>query len=132
MARSPPWLAAEIAVERTRVMLAWLPTLLREILERAAEATRIDVVCVLSGDDDLTAALLQWHPHAIVLGMRGVAPDARACAQLAAEGKLCIMTVSGSGRHATVHRANAGPLTLDNVSPLDLLRALEASVGASG
>jgi hypothetical protein len=118
-------------VDRTRVMLAWLPRMLREILERAAETMRMDVVCVLSGDDDLEAALLRCRPHAIVLGMPGVSRDSLAYTLLAADGKLCIMTVSGSGRHATVHRTNAPPMRLDNLSPRDLLGTLDALVGAA-
>lgn len=74
-------------MERTRLVLAGLPRMLREILGRAAEATRMDVVCVLSVAD-LEHTLLRWRPHAIVLGMPGSYPDAFTCALLAAEGKL--------------------------------------------
>ena len=118
-------------MDRTRVMLARLPRMLREILERAAEDMRIDVVAVLSDDDDLPSALVQRRAHAIVLGMHGDSPDALVSALLAVAGTLCVMTVSDSGRVATVHRANAAPLTLENLSPRDLLGALEASAGAA-
>ena len=118
-------------MDRTRVILARLPRMLREILERAAEGMRIDVVVVVSDDEDVVSALVQWRPHAIVLGASGDSAEPPVSALLAADGTLCIMTVSDSGRVATVHRTNAAPLAVDNVSPHDLLRALESSVGAA-
>ena len=128
-------------MDRTRIMLARLPRMLREILERAAEGMRIDVVAVVSDVDDVVSALVQWCTHAIVLGASGDsteparsvydAPESSVSALLAADVTLCIMTVSDSGRVATVHRTNTAPLAVDNVSPHDLLRTLESSVGAA-
>jgi hypothetical protein len=111
-------------MEHIRVVMAWLPRMLLEILQRAAVAMGMDVT-VLAVNEDFARTVVRSRAHAVVLGQVGGVSEALVRALLDADERLCVMTVSESGKHATVRRLNSAALTLENNSPHDLLATLE-------
>jgi type IV secretory pathway ATPase VirB11/archaellum biosynthesis ATPase len=116
-------------VERIRIMMASVPGMLGEILLHAiGQSADMASIATLTEDEDARSVAVRTRPHVVLMGG---SPDRRediVTALLSEVGNGCVVTLSGDGRTAVVHRVRALPLTLEGTSPEGLLEIVRLLV----
>jgi chemotaxis response regulator CheB len=127
LARSP---AAGATVKPTRVLLARLPRMLRDIL-REIIAAQPDMVIVAEADDaeDLVAATAPYAPDVLVVGLEASETQEVAHDVLRRAPWLRVLAIEAGGRRAWLHMLRPYQMLLGEVSPSMLLDAIRQPVG---
>jgi hypothetical protein len=110
-------------VSSSRLLLACLPRMLGEILERIAAADD-DIVIAATVDrvEDLEATLHAARPDILLLGEQRIAPT------LSRHHGLWVMVLSPSGRSAMLHREDRAPQYFDDLSPQEIVSVIKDAV----
>jgi len=112
-------------MRRIRLLLVWLPTLLRDILSDAvARAQDMEIVATAESRAELETAVRRFQPDVVVTGTPG--PDAKAVAgdihQIAPS--VVVVAIGRKGDRATLFGPGSAPLEIADVSIASLLTAI--------
>jgi len=108
-----------------RLLLVWLPTLLRDILSDAvARAGDMEIVAIAESRVELETAMRRFQPDVIVAGTTGsdaatIAGDIRQIAP-----SVVVVAIAQKGDRATLFGPGSGPLEIADVSTDSLLTAI--------
>ena len=108
-----------------RLLLVWLPTLLRDILSDAvARAQDMEIVAIAESRVELETAMHRFQPDVVVAGTTGsdattIAGDIRQIAP-----SVVVVAIAQKGDRATLFDAGSGPLEIADVSTDSLLTAI--------
>ena len=120
-------------MRRIRLLLVWLPTLLRDILSDAvARAQDMEIVATAESRAELETAVRRFQPDVVVTGTPG--PDAKAVAgdihQIAPS--VVVVAIAQKGDRATLFGQGSVPLEIADVSTDSLLAAIRDHWAAKG
>jgi hypothetical protein len=114
---------------RIRIMTAAMPRMLSDILQLAiGRHPDLEPVAILTGQEDLRLAVVRLHPDVVLVGGSGRGAESPSPTLARARPTAHIVTLSPSGRHATIQGPGEEPLILEGVSPDQLLRVLTGLV----
>ena len=108
-----------------RLLLVWLPTLLRDILSDAvARAEDMEIVAIAESRVELETAMRRFQPDVVVAGTPGsdaatIAGDIRQIAP-----SVVVVAIAQKGDRATLFGPGSGPLEIADVSTDSLLTAI--------
>ncbi len=112
-------------MRRIRLLLVWLPTLLRDILSDAvARAQDVEIVATAESRAELETAVRRFQPDVVITGTPG--PDANAVAgdihRIAPS--VVVVAIAQKGDRATLFSTGGDPLEIADVSTDSLLTAI--------
>jgi len=116
-----------------RLLLVWLPTLLRDILSDAvARAQDMEIVATAESRADLETAVRRFQPDVVVSGTprsdaTAIAGDIRRIAP-----SVVVVAIAQQGERATLFGPGSGPLEIADVSTDSLLNAIRDHWAAKG
>jgi DNA-binding NarL/FixJ family response regulator len=118
-------------LKRTRILLAGMPPLLRDIVEDAvAKQPDMDVLGHFSEGDDLAQSLKEVAVDVVIVGARQPDDFALADQCLRASPRVRVLVIANSGRNATMYEMRPHRVSLGDVSPEMLVAAIRAERAA--
>jgi DNA-binding NarL/FixJ family response regulator len=119
-------------VERTRVLMLEIPTMLADLLKGIVQADdRIEIVAELTDASDLVEASTRCNADLVIVSLRnGDLPEACG-ALLSARPRMRVLGLAGHGRHGFLWELRPFRMALGEISPSTLLPAIR-SRGADG
>jgi chemotaxis response regulator CheB len=116
---------------RIRILLAELPRMLRDIVERVVSTQPdMEIVGAAAGADTLSDDVARTTPDVVILAMARDASPHRFDGLLVDRPALSILAITEDGRGAYRYEMRPQVLPLTEVSPSGLLDAIRASVRA--
>ncbi len=112
-------------MRRIRLLLVWLPTLLRDILsDAAARAQDVEIVATAESRAELETAVRRFQPDVVITGTPG--PDANAVARdiHRIAPSVVVVAIAQKGDRATLFSTGGNPLEIADVSTDSLLTAI--------
>jgi chemotaxis response regulator CheB len=120
-------------MRRIRILLVWLPTLLRDILTDAvAREWDMEIVATAETRVELETLVRRFQPDVVVTGSPGsdagaVANDVRQIAP-----SVVVVAIAQKGDRATLFSSGSTPLEIPDVSTDTLLKAIRDHSAANG
>ena len=116
-------------MEHIRVVLAGLPRMLRDIVQRVlADAPDLDVIHSPEGLERLMDTLKEHDPDVVVTGLGPAQRIEQFAALLRAHPSLRILALEGDGRRAVMYELQPHAVPLGDVSTEGLIDAIRSSV----
>ena len=118
---------------RIRILLVWLPTLLRDILSDAvAREPDMEIVATAETEADLESAMGRAQPDVVVTGAHGpeagaIVSDVRRIAP-----SVVVVAIAQKGDRATLYSPESPPLEIPDISPGVLLKAIRDHCATKG
>jgi DNA-binding NarL/FixJ family response regulator len=120
-------------MRRIRILLVWLPTLLRDILSDAvAREPDMEIVATAETRVELETAVRRYQPDVVVTGSPGtdagaVASDIRQMAP-----SVVLVAIGQKGDRATLYSPGSDPLEIPDISTDVLLKAIRDHCATKG
>ena len=111
---------------RTRLLVADMPPMLWGILRAlATKRSAIDIVAELEAEDDLMRAARAFRPDVVLMSASGVDGDGKTPPILYSCPRIRVVVVSPDARTASLHRLLPHRTRIDDLSPQELLDAIQ-------
>lgn len=120
-------------MRRIRILLVWLPTLLRDILSDAVARERdVEIVAIAETRAELETLVRRFEPDVVVSGSPG--SDAQAVANDVHEiaPSVVVVAIAQKGDRATLFSPGSAPLEIPDISTDVLLKAIRDHSAAKG
>ena len=118
---------------RIRILLVWLPALLRDILSDAmAREPDMEIVATAETQADLQTAMGRFEPDVVVTGTQGPEAGAIVSDVHRIAPSVVVVAIAQKGDRATLYSPGSGPLEIPDISPAVLLKVIRDHCATKG
>lgn len=120
-------------MKRIRILLVWLPTLLRDILSDAvAREPDMEIVATAETRVELETAVRRFQPDVVITGSPGTDAGAAASDIRQMAPSVVLVAIAQKADRATLYSPGSDPLEIPDISTAVMLKAIRDHCATKG